>query len=483
MPDPSPKRIFDTRLCDPGQRHWILIVAAIASAMGFIDSSLVAIAMPSIRNSLGATLVESQWVSNAYMLTLASFILVGGAIGDRLGLVKVFKLGILVFVVASVACAIAPSPNALIAARFVKGVGAAMMVPGSMAIVSRAYPREERGRALGIWAATSSITTGLGPILGGLALSVWGEDVWRWLFAINLPLGILCLIVLNRVVQHDASKPGTPIDIAGGVFATLGLGILAFGLTQLQSPEIAVSASMMGLCLIGVFIWWEAKIDTPMLPLKLFKEPGFSAINLATFLLWTAFSSILFFLPMMVVAGWGISEFAMTAAFFPLTIFIGGLSTWSGKMADKVGAGPMIGSGATIVAIALILLGYTAPEMNYWGRTVPSMALMAFGMSLVVSPLTAGVMAAAPDHMSGTASGVNNAVARTAGLFAVAAFGGIAGMAYSAFGGGESFGIQSSTDGHLTAVNLAFRTITFGAAFLALTSAIVGFFAVPKPKV
>ena len=152
MPDQSPKRIFDTRLCDPGKRHWILIVAAIASAMGFIDSSLVAIAMPSIRNSLGATLVESQWVSNAYMLTLASFILVGGAIGDRLGLVKVFKLGIVVFVVASVACAIAPSPNALIAARFVKGVGAAMMVPGSMAIVSRAYPREERGRALGIWA-------------------------------------------------------------------------------------------------------------------------------------------------------------------------------------------------------------------------------------------------------------------------------------------------------------------------------------------
>ncbi|MCY4179410.1 MAG: MFS transporter, partial [Litoreibacter sp.] len=255
-------------LCAPEARKYILFAAILASGLGFIDGSMVAIALPGMRDSLVATLVQAQWISNAYMLALSALILVGGAIGDRFGLARVFAGGIMLFVVASMACALAPTPQFLIAARGLQGIGAAFMVPGSLALISRAYPAAERGRAIGIWAASSAITAALGPIIGGLALTYGDIHTWRWIFAINLPLGALALFVLWTKVERDPPQPERGVDFPGGILATLGLGLIAWGLTGAEHGNLIDARGIAflgaGALAMGAFLWVEARSPHPM---------------------------------------------------------------------------------------------------------------------------------------------------------------------------------------------------------------------------
>ncbi|MEW9918565.1 MFS transporter [Marimonas sp. MJW-29] len=221
--------VFVEGFCRPEARKYVLIAAILASAMGFIDGFIISLALPAMRQSLDATLIEAQWFHNAYMLTLSALILVGGAVGDRFGLARAFSAGIAAFVAASLLCAIAPDPTFMIAARALQGVGAALMIPGSLAIITRAYPREERGWAIGFWAAASSVTTALGPVVGGLALTLGGPEAWRWVFAINLPLGAVTIWIIWAKVGADPVRGGARLDWPGALLATLGLFALAWG--------------------------------------------------------------------------------------------------------------------------------------------------------------------------------------------------------------------------------------------------------------
>ncbi|MEL6691131.1 MAG: MFS transporter [Pseudomonadota bacterium] len=464
----APQSSAALSFCAPENRRGILFAAILASSLAFIDGTVVSIALPAMRASLEATLPEAQWFSNAYMLFLSALILAGGALGDRFGLARVFGLGIAVFIVASLACALAPSPDFMIVARALKGVGAALMVPGSLALISRAYPKDERGRAIGIWAAASALTTALGPIVGGLVLTLGGPEFWRWIFAINLPLGVLALVVLYRSVKSDPAQEDAPVDWIGAGLATLGLGGLAWGLTDLE----AVWASGGGVVLLIVFLLHEARTAHPMMPLSLFGDLRFTAANLSTFLVYAALGAMLFYLPMSVITAWDVTPIEASAAFAPLSIFISTMSTRAGTMADRWGPEPIIAIGAAIVAVAYALVALTAPLQSFWVATVPGMCLAGFGMALIVAPLSTAVMAAVEDSQTGAASGVNNAIGRIASLLSIAAAGSIAAWAYANAGGPISFGAEGTGGGHEEAVTRAFAQVAWAASALAAISAV-----------
>jgi EmrB/QacA subfamily drug resistance transporter len=456
-------------VCLPQDRRFILIAATLASALGFIDGSVVAIAMPAMREGLGASLVQAQWIGAGYLLALSSLVLTGGAMGDRFGVARVLGTGILCFIAASLACALAPTPGLMVAARVVQGVGAGLMVPGSMAIIGRAYPPEERGRALGIWAGASSATTAAGPILGGLVLTFGPDWAWRLIFAINLPLGGLALWVLWRKALPDPGRPGTPVDLAGAALACAALVMLAWGLT-----EFRLTAALGGLVLFAAFVAHEARTAAPMVRLGLFRDRGFAAANLATLFLYFALAAVLFYLPMTAVSAWGASEIEVTGALLPLGLLIAALSGPAGRMADRVGPGPMIAVGAGLVALADAGLALVAPHADIWRHVLPLMALKGAGMAAVVAPLSAGVMAAAGEAEQGAASGINNAVARVANLIAVALMGAVAAAAYRAAGGTAGFAATgTATPPEAAATAAGFAAVAWIASACSVVAALI----------
>ena len=456
--------------CAPGDRPAVLWAAILASSMGFIDSSVTAIAIPAIRSALHATLSQAQWISAAYLLALSALVLVGGAMGDRFGTARVFVWGIWIFVAGSLACAFAVDASQLIAARAAKGVGAALMVPGSMAIVSRAYPKAERGRALGLWAAASTATTALGPVLGGMLISWGGEAGWRMIFGLNLPLGLIAVWLIRGRIAADNGQPGVRVDIAGAGLATSGLGLLAYALTTTGpafAPGLAAALALAG------FLWWEGRAKAPMIRLGLFRNRAFALTNLVTFTLYFALNGVMFYLPMTAVSAWGVSALEVTAAFLPISLLIGVMSAPAGRLADRVGPGPLMAVGSALVALAYGGLALGA-EGDFWGRVVPLMGLAGVGLGLVVAPLTAAVMAEAADGEQGAASGINNAVARVAGLIAVALLGKLAAAAYGA--GAPGFGLTSSDPAHLAATGAAFGVVAAVGAGAAALAALLALF-------
>ncbi len=421
--------------CPRDRRRYVLIAAVLASALGFIDGSIVSIAIPAIRATTGATLAKAQWVSNAYMLMLSALILTGGALGDRFGLRRSFAAGIVVFVLASLLCAIAPTPEFLIGARIIQGVGAAVMVPGSLAIIGKAYPKAERGRAIGVWAASSALTTALGPVAGGLALTI-DESAWRWLFAINVPLGGVAVFLLLARVPADPPSSARRIDVGGALLAIAGLGALALGLTLISEtlplanlPALLIGA---GVVLMVAFVSWELRHPEPMMKPSLFASRAFSGANLSTFFLYFALSAVLFYLPMLLIAGWGVAESTTGFMFLPLSALIALLSGPVGRLSDRIGPRLPMTVGSLFVAVAFAgtaLLARNGLHL-FWEGMFPMMVLMGFGMALVVSPLSTAVMTAIDDSDTGAASGINNAVARISGLVAVAALGSVVALRY-----------------------------------------------------
>lgn len=462
--------------CADADRRIILWAAILASSMGFIDGSVTSIAMPAMRTALSASLSQAQWINAAYLLAVSSLVLVGGAMGDRFGIARVFSLGIVVFVAASLACAGAVTPEQMIAARAAKGVGAALMVPGSMAMVARAYPRAERGRALGLWASASTLTTALGPVLGGMFVT-WGGDIgWRMIFALNLPLGLVALWLVRGRTPGDFGKPGVRVDIPGALLATLGLGLMAWALTEATAPlwtPFAAAASLLA------FLAWEAVAPAPMLRLGLFRNRTFAVTNLVTFALYFALNGVMFYLPMTAVSAWKVTPLEVTAAFLPISVMIGLLSAPAGRMADRLGAGPLMAVGSALVAVAYAGLWHFAPLGAFWTHVVPCTALAGLGLGLVVAPLTAAAMQGAEDGEQGAASGVNNAVARVAGLVAVALLGRVAASAYGT--GAPGFGVTGDSPTHLAATAAAFGGVAVIASTMAAVAA--GLALLVKPPV
>jgi EmrB/QacA subfamily drug resistance transporter len=464
-PEPQPVSFF---ICRPEDRRFILLAAILASALGFIDGSIVAIAMPVMRHGLNATLTEAQWIGGAYLLAMSSLVLMGGAMGDRFGVARVFGAGIAVFVAASMACAAAQSAEWMIVARVLQGVGAGFMVPGSMAIIGRAYPPETRGRAIGIWAAAASATTVAGPILGGLVLELKMPGAWRWIFALNLPLGAVALWLLWTRTRPDPGRPGTPIDFLGAVLGTVSLGLFAYGLT-----EAAWIWAGGGAVLAVAFLVHEARIPAPMLRLSLFADRAFAAANLATLFLFFALAAVMFYLPMTAVTAWGARGVDVTLALLPLGLMIGLFSTPAGRLADRIGAGPLVAAGSLLVALADAGLALFATAPGMYTHVLPMMALKGAGMSLVAAPLSAAVMAAAGATEQGAASGINNAVARVANLMAVALMGTVAASAYTAAGGLDSFAANGNLgDAHRIATASGFAAVAWVAALSSMIAAI-----------
>lgn len=342
------------------------------------------------------------------------------------------------------------------------------MVPGSMALVSRAYPRDQRGRALGLWAAASTLTTALGPVLGGMFVTWGGEIGWRLVFALNLPLGLVALALIRGRTAGDIGKPGVRVDLIGAALAAMGLGLMAWALTE---PSAPIWSALTAVASLAAFLAWEAVTPAPMLRLGLFRNRTLAVTNVVTFVLYFALNGVMFYLPMTAVSAWRVTALEVTAAFLPISVLIGILSAPAGRMADRWGAGPLMSAGSALVACGYAGLWLAAPQGQFWTQVVPLTTLAGLGLGLVVAPLTAAAMQGAEDGEQGAASGVNNAVARVAGLIAVALLGRMAASAYGPEAPG--FGVTANSAAHLAATGNAFGTVALAASLMAAFAALL----------
>ncbi len=404
---------------------WVLVATILGSSMVFIDGTTVNVALPALQASLGATVVDMQWVVNAYTLLLASLLLLGGALGDRYGRRRVFVLGVTLFSLASAACGLAPDTLTLILARAVQGAAGALLTPGSLALLYAHFPRERRGAAIGLWSGFSAITSGAGPVLGGWLIDTLS---WRWVFFLNVPLAIVVVIVaLARVRESRDDDADGRIDLAGAATATLGLGALVFALLESSvlgfgDPRI-LGAGAIGLALLALFPFVERRAPHPMVPLAMFGVRAFRGANLLTLLVYASLGGLLFFLPMNLIQVQGFSATAAGAALLPFVVLMFALSRWSGGLVARLGARRPLILGPVLVAVAFVLFALPGTGARYLTGFFPAIAALGLGMALTVAPLTTTVMDAAPAPLAGTASGINNAVSRLAGLLAITLLG------------------------------------------------------------
>lgn len=402
--------------------RWVLFATVLGSAIAFIDATVVTIALPNIADDLGATTADLQWTVNAYALTLAAFLLLGGSLGDRFGRKRIFLFGVVWFAIASLACAVAPTVGLLIAARAVQGVGGALLTPGSLAILQSTFAGSDRGRAIGAWSGLGGVAGAIAPFLGGWIVQVTS---WRWVFGINLPLAAAVVLVTMRhvpeSVDEDAAKS---LDVAGTVLGALGLAGVTYGFTAWTAAgsvdgTVAVTLGLGVLALVA-FVLVERRAIAPILPPALFRWRPFSGTNAATLLIYAAISGIFFFLvvTLQVVAGY--SPLASGLAPLPITLLMLLLSPRAGALSTIIGPKIPMTVGPLICAAGVVLLLGVGPETPYLTHVLPGIVVFGLGLSATVAPLTTTALAAAPDHLAGAASGVNNAVARVAGLLAIA---------------------------------------------------------------
>jgi EmrB/QacA subfamily drug resistance transporter len=418
-----------------GPGRWVLLATVLGSAIASIDATVVGIALPAIGRDFHATLGALQWVVTGYTLTLAGLLLMAGALGDKYGRKKVFVIGVTWFAIASLLCGVAPSVGFLIGARALQGVGAALLTPGSLAILEAVFRPADRGKAIGAWSGFSGVGTAVGPFLGGWLVAAAS---WRWIFAINLPISVVVVAVTLRHVPESRDPAATgPIDIAGGALVTLGLIGLTYGLIEGPgghwADPLVLAALLGGLLLLATFIWWEHHTPSPMLPLNLFRSGQFTSANVVTFVVYGGIGGALFLLPIQLQEVSGYSALESGIALLPVTVITLALSQRSGALADKIGPRLQMSVGPVLVGVGLGLFTLITESGNYLTEVLPGVVVFGFGLAVAVAPLTSTVLAAVPAEHAGMASAVNNDVARAAALIAVAllpAAGGLTGDAY-----------------------------------------------------
>ncbi|HEY2315747.1 MAG TPA: MFS transporter [Streptosporangiaceae bacterium] len=408
--------------------RWVLLATVLGSSMALLDSTVVNVALPTIGRDLHASLAGLQWTVNAYTLALAGLILLGGSLADRLGRRRVFLIGVIWFALASALCGFAPSIYVLIAARVLQGVGGALLTPGSLAIIQASFAPDDRPRAVGAWSGLAGVAAAIGPVVGGWLVQTAG---WQWVFFLNLPLAVAVVVVtLRHVPETSDTTVRGGFDVAGAVLAALALAGITYALIEAPEKSMKVAVAVAGLLGVAAgvaFVLLERRRTrapdkiTPMLPLDVFASRQFSVINIITFLVYAAFGGLLFLLVLQLQVVSGFSPLKAGTALLPVTVLMLALSARSGALAQRIGPRWLLTVGLTGLAIGMTLMMRIGPHASYVTDVLPAVVIFGLGLVLTVAPLTATVLASADVRHAGVASGVNNAVARAAGLVAVAA--------------------------------------------------------------
>ena len=417
-----------TRAVSDSQKRLVLIACIMGSTVVTVDSTVVNVALPAIRDDLGGGFAGQQWTANAYLVTLASLILVGGSFGDTFGEKRVFSFGVAAFGVTSLMCALAPTIELLVVGRALQGVAGALLTPAALAVIVAVFPEDERGKAVGSWTAWGAIGVVIGPLVGGQLVDTAS---WRWIFAINVPLVIATMVMISRVMPEGrGAQEDARVDVTGALLCALGLAGITFGL--IRQPEVGTFADPSvaiplfgGIASLVGFVFFEARASHPMLPLSLFRRHNFTVGNLETLSMYAGLSLLFFFLVLFLQNAAGYSAVAAGTASVPVTVVMFVASSRFGALADRYGPRFFMGVGPIVAAVGMALLTRVGADLSYAKDLLPPLLIFAVGLSMTVAPLTATVLSGADENNAGIASGVNNAIARLAGLLGVAIVGAI----------------------------------------------------------